>query len=252
MNTFVSLTDDRIVKNQSWGIGLQNLKATVLARGEKACGFPGVGMSIDFSTRSGVGVIKNNNLSRAISIFLVEDLPAACATLQHEVDRAGAGRASIRISISSHIGAVSNLLVKNGYPTPDPKLSRCLTPLGRLRGVKHVEIHGLVSSPYKSAIIAAMCDHPLTVAESMELIGAQIDQGDKASMDDHWESAILAYKAALHAIHGVPFRLDHSEDVVIIGGRFHGQRASRYVSGGEFSTSSCCQQHYLSHSTRHP
>ena len=230
MNTFVSLTHDRIVENRLWGIGLQNLKIAILARGERAHEFPGISMSIDFDLDYQIGALWNNNQnSRASSVFLIEDLPAACASLQCKADRIGARKASIRISINSHTGAVSTLL-ENGYPMPDSKLSRCLTPLGRIRGVKHVEIHGPVSSPYKSAMIASMCDRPLDVTETMELIGTQSDQGDEASIETHWELAISAYKTALHTIDGCSFRLDRNEDVVLINGRFQNQQASRYVS----------------------
>ena len=248
MNSFISLTHDHIGEELSWGIGPHNPKVSLLARGERACGFPGISMSIDFQVGYQDGVLRKNKPdSRAVSVFLVEDLLAACASIQGEVDHAGAGAgaASICISVSEHIGAVSTLL-KNEYPTPGSRLSIFLTALGRLCGFKNVEIHGPVSSPYKSALIAAMCDQPLNVVETMESIGAQIDQGDEASKENHWDSAILAYGMALNTIRGSSFRLDRSANAVLIGGRFHGQQARRYVLRSETLISPSCQQQHMS------
>ena len=246
MNTFVSLTHEHSRENRLRDHGLQTFGVAVLAENNGADRFPGISMHIDFVVGIQCRVPWEGNLGkRAVSVFLIEDRHAVCAYLQRKVNQCAHHGAyhkiapyvhyaysdvvHIHISISSHIGAVSTLL-ENGFPRPDSKLSMCLDHLTRMRGLKHVEINGPVTSQYRSATIAAMCDQPLHGTATMKLIESQMDQGDDASIKYHWDSAVLAYKTALHTICGSYYYPDGSDDVILVGGRFQGQQVSRYVS----------------------
>ena len=233
-NIFISLTHEYFGENRSWDNRLQDFGVAVFAIDDRARAFPGISMSIDFDIGNQPRTLWNNRMEmRAVSIFLVEDIPAVCASLQRRVDYysngAGSRDVNLQISLSSHVGAASTLL-ENGSPTPGSKLSKCLDPLRQIHGVNNVEISGPVSSLYSSDTIAAMCAQPLNATQTMKLVGTQFDRGNKASTNNQLESAISAYKTALQTIRGSCFDRNGDDDVVLIGGRFHGQLASWYVS----------------------
>ena len=216
-----------------WASGLQDFGCATLAIDNRARNFPYISMSIDFDVDVRVDLPrKDKQEKRAISVFPIEDLHAACASLQRKVNfyayLGGAADVNICLSINPHIVAASNLL-GNGSAIPHSKLSNCLTPLTRIRGLRHVEIQGPLSHSVRSATIASMCDRRLSATETMGLIGAQMDQGDEASMEDDLKSAILAYKMALHTVRGSYFDRDGNDDIILIEGRFNGRKASQYV-----------------------
>ena len=73
-----------------------------------------------------------------------------------------------------------------------------------------------------------MCGRRLKANDFMRIVGAQFDEGDKASNDGRLWAAISAYKAALLRIRGSPFSADENDEK-LVGGRFPGHPAGRYV-----------------------
>lgn len=147
---------------------------------------------------------------RATSVITLEDLPSACADLQKMIKEfVRVSRAvDILVTVSNHISG--------------SKASILLDPLRELNGAAFVEIDGPGCPSLKDSTIAAMSLRPFSANEAMVLVGALMDQGDKAKGKP--ELAIAKYKAALDTIRGNPFN-EHENSELLVGGRFNGLRA---------------------------
>ena len=164
---------------------------------------------------------------RAHSVFLLEDLSAACIPLQRMAKISG--RSIISVTISPHI-VDSLVLLEDGSPTAGSKLYRCLENLRQIQGIGHAEILGPVESVYKSSITADMYEK-WTAKKAMDLVEARFDEGDKAALKGRFSEAILGYEAAVHVIRGNLWGCGPSEhEEMLVSGRFSGVWARWYVS----------------------
>lgn len=80
---------------------------------------------------------------RVDSVFLLEDLSAACIPL-HRMAKVS-GQSTISITVSPHL--VDNLVPsEDGSPSAGSKLYRCLETLRQIHGLGHVEVLGTLGS----------------------------------------------------------------------------------------------------------
>ena len=163
---------------------------------------------------------------RATCMFMIEDLPAACTYIQRRVDDLD-DRSSIRITVNQPLQTDPDTPESHWW-LPKSKVSSYLGPLWRIHGVGRVDINGPVHPTYKATTIASMCGRRLKANEFMRIVGAQFEEGDKASNDGRLWAAISAYKAALLIIRGSTLSADE-HDQKLVGGRFQGHPAGRYV-----------------------
>lgn len=67
--------------------------------------------------------------------------------------------------------------------------------------------------------------------KAVGFVEARFDEGDKAALKGHLQEAILGWVAAVHVIRGSLWGYGLSEpEVMVVGGRFCGLWARRYVS----------------------
>lgn len=227
-NTFIS-----IILDGKWVwycelCKLENSGVAKLARNAQARTVPAVGMTVNFGAGHPPGIYyeKSRNEQTSIVIFL-EDLAAACISLQRNFDRYGEHSQSVdlRIMLSRHLGDITSLS-QNGFPVPNSKLWECLDPLRNIRGTNIVSIDGLASLSYTTTIMAKMREGPPDVSTFMARIEAQLDQGDQALREGDQVSAIDSYKAALNTVRAIALTEEERHEV-IVGSRFHDIKAGQ-------------------------
>ena len=161
---------------------------------------------------------------RTASVFLLEDLSAACIPLQIMAKKSGRSRSSI--TVRPHV-MDNSVLLANGNPISRAKLSRCLETLKQIRGADRVKIFGSVDPGYKKSVIASMCDS-WNGQKTMDLVEARFDKGDKAALKGHVLEALVEYKAAVHLIRGNCIHVSACNEK-LVGGRFDGLWLIWYV-----------------------
>ena len=226
-NLLVSITYETYETRWSYRGGVGDQSVAVIATGDQARSFPGIAMSIDFDAGYQPAIGNSGQREkRHTAVLAIEDLPAACATLQQKLTNYNTGSiaVAIRVTISNQVGKTS-MISKDGVPVPGSKLSKCLNPLRQLRGAHLVEISGPTSASYKADTIAIMSGRRLSANEAMQLIGAHLDQGDKVFLANQLELAIKDYQAALYALHRSHLDVEHETSEKVIGGRYHGLEA---------------------------
>lgn len=226
-NIFVSLSSDLSARFDSIGDELSKYGVPIIYCCHQASVCPAIRMTIDIdgSDQPTAGVSRSEG-RRATCMFMIEDLPAACTFLQSKVDDLD-GRSSIGITVNRRVQADSDS-PEPGWFFPKTKVDQYLGPLCRVHGVNRVEIYGPLHPTDKATTIASMCGRRPKANEFMRIFGAQFDEGDKASNEGRLWAAIAAYKAALLNLRGSSFDGDENDEQ-LVGGRFHGRPAGRYV-----------------------
>ena len=217
-NTFISLTYDA-----SYGNNWLDYGAAVIARGDRARTFPSVGMYVDFNTGHLPCLSASGEIQKqTVCVLPIDVLSSACVRLQRKI-RSNPTELSIRITIPPSIGDYS-VTSEGGSLVPCSQLRKCLDIMSQIRGAGRVEIYGPVNDSYRAATIAAMCSRHLSLKETMALVGAQIDQGDKALAKGKHESAIAEYRAAFHRLRRTHFLLISEDELnqTLTCGRFRG------------------------------
>lgn len=227
-NVLVSMTYDNEVYR--WNTELRDCGVAIVAKHDQARACPTIGLIIDLNANDqATDNTTDSREQRATSLFMLEDLSAACIFLQRRMDRYNSRfqNSNIRVTVCPRVVAVSNGS-EGDWLLPKTQASRYLGPLWHVHGATRVEIDGPVDPTYRAATIASMCGRRLKAKEYMRMVGAQFDEGDKASNEDGLWTAIAAYKAALMTIRGSSFDAEDGYQT-LVGGRFHGHLAGRYV-----------------------
>ena len=222
--TFVSIIHDTYDHCPLYSAtnGLRDYGVAVVAEGKRARAFPMIAMSIDLDIWNAPPTRDGGSLAeREVSVFTLEDLPLACVYLQHKmpVYNHSFRKAQIHISIDTRIADIS-AAGNDTRPAAKSKLGRCIDAVSRIRGAWLVKIDGPISPSCEVDTESTMCRNRLTAKETMNMLEALCDCGDKAWMKDDLESAIAEYKKALCVIRASDIYGEYYE--TINGGRFHG------------------------------
>ena len=227
-NTFISIIYGWRVYDCCWNQELGDARVAVLARNAQARTFPAVGMDVNCGSGNSHRVYDDESLAeRPMIVFLLEDLPGACTSLQRKVIEYSrdSQTVNIRVTLRRHLGYTASAS-QHSFPVPGSKLWKCLDPLRNIRGTNFVSIGGLANRSHRIAIRAKMREGPLDARIFMAMIAAQLGQGDQALREDHLVSAIDIYNAVLNAIRA--FSVDEHEQIkVITGGRFNKLQVGR-------------------------
>ena len=240
----VSMTYD--TEGYGWNTELRDCGVAIVSQKAQARANPIVGLTIEVSA-SGQGTddATDPHEQHQTSLFMLEDLPAACIFLQGKIGRYNrrSQDSNIRVIVSSPVGAIS-YGSQDGGLLRKSQVRRYLGPLWRLHGATRAAVYGGVDPTYKAAIIASMCGRRLKAKEYMRLVGVQFDEGDKALHEDRLWAAIAAYKAALLTIRGTSCDADEIDET-LIGGRFHGHLAARARDISEVRLHTLIAESYL-------
>ena len=197
------------------------LGVVVFARGAQARTFPAVGMAVNFGDgdppRFYADVPPDE---RPRIVFLLEDLAAACISLQRKVDWYGrhSPNLDIRITLSPQLRHISSAF-QHGFPVPGSKLWKCFDPLRNLRGASFMGIDGLASPSHTTSTLAKMREGPPDPRTFVAMIEVRMDRGGQALLQGDIESSIDLYKATLNTVQARSLDEDERHQV-ILGGRF--------------------------------
>ncbi|KAL8797319.1 MAG: hypothetical protein Q9195_000473 [Heterodermia aff. obscurata] len=226
----------RVFREQGFPVPARDFdghESPVLPQYSKASACPAMGMSIELAVTR--GKVRGDNdevrdllrLPNMVQAFTLDDLPAACVTIQRNIDEAvkWSQKVYIRIVVSSGIDRMEGLS-DDLCPVPGSKLRRCLEPLRQLRDVCQVDLLVDGCPAYADNLANTMCGWRRTAKEIMDLAVTHFDRGDDHFHRKSPKSAIDEYKAALHTIRSGSF--DEKEfGREMIGGRFDGFSAVR-------------------------
>ena len=221
-NTFISIIFDDVFDNV-----LRPSGVAVLAEDTQARAFPATSMTIAIDVDESEYYTNSSRATRRMSLFLLEDLPAACVSLQHQTvwHNSHSRNLDFHITLNRHLGDIPSLF-GDGLPVPGSKLWKCLDPLRNIRGANFVSIDGLADISYTTAIMAKLREGPLDSKKLIAMIEAQLDQGDQALLGGDLVSAIDIYKATLNTVRACSLNEDEQHEV-IVSGRFQDIQAGR-------------------------
>ena len=197
-------------------LGACGVAVITQTRAVETCPF--VGMSIELDSRLGRAYTR-------MALFMVDDLPAACVSIQRKINDAiqGLGHPHLTFRINPEIERVA-YLGDQAWPVPGSQYSKCLAPLGQLRGVSKVSVFEERDACYTATL--GIGGPQLSAKESMDLVVAHGDQAHQHRLDGSFRSAIDGWQTALGTIRRRAFEEDGLNEQMV-GGHFDGLSAGQ-------------------------
>ena len=207
---------DPLNDSRSSHLGVCGVAVINESRAVETCPF--VGMSIELDSHLG-------RAHTRMALFTVDDLPAACVSIQRKIDDAiqGSGHPHLTFKINPEIERVTYLR-DQASPVPGSQYSKCLEPLGQIRGVSKVSVFEERDACYTATL--GIGRPQLSAKESMDLVAADWKQAHQHRLAGSFRSAIGGWQAALHTIQRGAFKGDGLNEKMV-GGRFDGLSAGQ-------------------------